>query len=74
MAYSAQTGVPPALALFGTIHHDALLKLYLKIRGDRWHGNAGAIALWWWTGHTWTPISSRTRCVNITHRTAKEAS
>jgi len=59
--------VPPALALFGTIHRDDLLKLYLKLRGNMWHGNAGAIALWWWTGHAWTDISSRTRCVNMPH-------
>lgn len=75
LAYSAQTGLPPALALFGTIHRDDLLKLYLKLRGDMWHGNAGAIALWWWTGYAWTDISSRTRCVNMPRgwqKTARE--
>ena len=67
LAYSAQTGLPPALALFGTIHRDDLLKLYLKLRADMWHGSTGAIALWWWTGHSWADISSRTRCVNMPH-------
>ena len=67
LAYSAQTGLPPALALFGTIHRDDLLKLYLKLRANMWHGNTGAIALWWWTGHSWADISSRTRCVNMPH-------
>lgn len=65
LSYSAQTGLPPALALFGAIHHDNLLRLYLKLRGDPYHGNAGALALWWWTGYSWEHISSRTRCRNM---------
>jgi hypothetical protein len=65
LAYSAQTGLPPAVALFGPIHHDDLLSLYLKLRGDPYHGNAGALALWWWNGYGWEHVSSRTRCRNM---------
>lgn len=65
LAYSAQTGLPPAIALFGAIHHDELLKLYLKLRDQRLHANAGPIALWWWTGGTWIHISARSRCRNM---------
>ena len=65
LSYSAQTGLPPAIALFGAIHHDALLKLYLKIRDGMGYANYGTIALWWWAGVVWTPISSRSRCRNM---------
>ena len=65
LSYSAQSGLPPAIALFGAIHHDALLKLYLKIRDCLGRANYGAIALWWWAGVGWTPISSRSRCRNM---------
>lgn len=65
LSYSAQTRLPPAIALFGAIHHDALLKLYLKIRHGMGRANYGAIALWWWAGAAWTPISSRARCRNM---------
>jgi hypothetical protein len=65
LSYSAQSGLPPAIALFGAIHHDALQKLYLKIRDGMGRANYGAIALWWWAGAAWTPISSRARCRNM---------
>lgn len=65
LAYSAQTGLPPAIALFGAIHHTDLLKRYIQLRGDWWRDNASTIALWWWTGQTWAHISSRTRCRNM---------
>jgi hypothetical protein len=68
LAYSVQTGLPPALALFGTIHRDDLLKLYLKLRGDICRGNAGAVGLWWWAGDFWQHISSRARCRNMPAR------
>jgi hypothetical protein len=65
-AYAAQTGLPPAVALFGAIHHTDLLKRYLKLRSDHWsRSNTAPVALWWWDGAAWTPISSRTRCRNM---------
>jgi hypothetical protein len=66
LAYSLQTGLPPAVALFGTIHRDDLLKLYIKLRGDQWWRNSmGTIALWWWGGAAWEHICSRSRCRNM---------
>lgn len=65
LAYSAQTGLPPVIALFGAIHHDALLKMYLRLRGDRYHDNARAIILWWWNGYSWQHIASRKACRNM---------
>jgi hypothetical protein len=64
LAYSGQVGLPPAIALFGAIHREDLLKLYIKLRGDPFHSNAGAIALWWYSG-TWVHISARNRCRNM---------
>ncbi len=57
LAYSAQCGLPPALALFGAIRRDDLLKLYMKLRDGR-----PPVALWWWTGYGWDHISSRRAC------------
>jgi hypothetical protein len=66
LAYAAQTGLPPALALFGTIHRDDLLELYIKLRGEMWwRSGAVPIALWWWNGAVWEHISSRSRCRNM---------
>jgi hypothetical protein len=65
LAYSAQTGLPPAIALFGVIHHDDLLALYLKTRRRAYASAAGTVALWWWNGGTWEHISSRSRCRNM---------
>jgi hypothetical protein len=60
LAYSAQCGLPPALALFGIIRRDDLLRLYLKL-GDR----EPPMQLWWWDGHRWDHITSRARCVTM---------
>ena len=68
LGYSVQVGLLPEIALFGAIHHDALLTLYLKIRDGMGRANYGAVALWWWDGAAWTPISSRARCRNIPAR------
>lgn len=60
LAYSSQCGLPPALALFGQIHRDDLLKLYVKLRDGR-----PPMQLWWWTGYSWKAISSRKSCHNM---------
>lgn len=57
LAYSAQCGLPPALALFGQIHYADLAKLYIKLRDGR-----PPVSLWWWSGHSWNQISSRRAC------------
>jgi hypothetical protein len=60
LAYSSQCGLPPALALFGRIHRDDLVKLYVKLRDGR-----PPVQLWWWTGGSWTAITSRRACCNM---------
>ena len=37
LAYSVQSGLQPALALFGQAHRDAVLKMYLRLRDGRRH-------------------------------------
>ena len=65
LAYSAQCGLPPALALFGPIHRDDLLRFYVKLRDSR-----PPLALWWWNGYGWEQISSRRVCRNMPMRTS----
>jgi hypothetical protein len=60
LGYSAQCGLPPGVALFGKVHHEALLKLYLRLRDGR-----PPIALWWWNGGRWESIGSRKACRNM---------
>lgn len=60
LGYSAQTGLPPALALFGAAHRDDVLKLYLKLRDG-----TPRIVLWWHTGQVWHEIRSRRYIVNM---------
>jgi hypothetical protein len=65
LAYSAQCGLPPALALFGPIHRDDLLRFYVKLRDSR-----PPLALWWWNGGRWDQINSRRVCRNMPMRTS----
>jgi hypothetical protein len=60
LAYSAQCGLPPALALFGDAHHTAVLKMYLKLRDGH-----PPIELWWHSDSTWWPVTSRRACRNM---------
>jgi hypothetical protein len=62
LAYSAQCGLPPALALFGLIHRDDLFRFWRKLQ-DR----DPAIGLSWWTGRRRDQITSRARCVTMPH-------
>lgn len=57
LAYSAQTGLPPALALFGNAKEEDVLRVFNKI----WSGRPRA-ALWWYTGHSWAEISCASKC------------
>jgi hypothetical protein len=57
LAYSAQCGLPPALALFGAIRRDEMLRFYLKFRERE-----PVIRLWWWTGYGWKRITARVHC------------
>jgi hypothetical protein len=60
LAYSAQTGLPPALALFGNAHRDDVLKRYLTLRDGR-----PPVQLWWHGGYRWHHIASRRVCRNM---------
>lgn len=60
LAYSAQVGLPPSLALFGAMHHDIVLKTYLRLRDGH-----PAIDLWWYAGWSWEHVSSRKHCRNM---------
>jgi hypothetical protein len=60
LAYAAQTGLPPSLALFGEAHRDLVLKIYLRLRDG-----SPAIVLWWHNGWSWERITSRAACRNM---------
>lgn len=58
LAYGAQTGCSPAVALFGAASSDAVLKMYLTMRDV-----PPPIDLWWWSRGKWDHITSRRACV-----------
>jgi hypothetical protein len=60
LAYSAQSALPPVLALFGQAHHSEVLKMYLKLRDGR-----PPIGLYWHNGYGWQDVSSRAACRNM---------
>lgn len=64
VTYSAQCGLRPALAVFGEIHRDELLRLYLQLRGETFDGlvPAAHVELWWWAGTQFERINARSRC------------
>jgi hypothetical protein len=53
--------------LFGAIHRNQLATLYISLRGDMHHGDAGKVGLWWWDGRCWVHISNRAACRNMPH-------
>lgn len=58
LAYAAQAGLEPGVALFGAASRDVVLKRYLSLRDGR-----PPVALWWWhEGLGWQRISARTDC------------
>ena len=59
LAYYAQCGLLPAVALFGEAHSTQVLRIYLKLRDG-----APAIELWWYAPGRWDRISSRAACRN----------
>ena len=69
VTYSAQCGLPPVLAVFGEIHRDELLRLYLQLRGERFSAliPAAHVELWWWAGTQFERINARSRCMNMPH-------
>jgi hypothetical protein len=66
LAYSAQCGLPPALALFRAISREEMLAIFTELRAVDLPGlHAGSIALWWWTGQAWQQISSPELCADM---------
>lgn len=57
LAYAAQTGLPPHVALFGAAAPGTVLKVYLALRDG-----TPPISLWWHSSTRWQPITSRTAC------------
>jgi hypothetical protein len=69
LAYAAQCGLPPALALFRAIPQAEMLDIFNELRAIGLHGLHGDfIDLWWWTGQTWVQITSPALCTDIPHR------
>jgi hypothetical protein len=61
LAYAAQTGLTPCLALFGPAHSKDVLRLYLKLRDGH-----PPVELWWHRYDKWQHISRRLDCRTIT--------
>lgn len=57
LAYHAQTGFTPTLALFGAASRDEILKIFLKLRDG-----FPRIHLWWHDGYGWQQINARRDC------------
>jgi hypothetical protein len=68
LAYSAQCGLPPALALFRAIPAAEMLGIFTELRAIDLHGlHADFIDLWWWTGQAWQQITSPALCADMPH-------
>jgi hypothetical protein len=66
LAYSAQCGLPPALALFRAIPREEMLTVFTELRAINLHGlHADFIHLWWWTGQAWQEMISSALCANM---------
>jgi hypothetical protein len=65
LAYSAQCGLPPALALFGVIRKDELLSLFQTIASRVHAVQEPRLDLWWHNGYRWQEITSRATCANM---------
>lgn len=57
LAYSAQTGLQPTLALFGEARRDEVLKVFLKLRDG-----SPRVHLWWYSSRTWHGVGARRDC------------
>lgn len=57
LGYAAQTGCRPAVALFGAMRRDEVLKIYLQLRDGH-----PPVELWWCQYGHWRRISSRHHC------------
>lgn len=68
LAYSAQCGLPPALALFRAIPAAEMLTVLTELRAMDLPGlHADFIDLLWWTGQAWQQITSPELCADMPH-------
>lgn len=66
LAYAAQVGLPPAIALFGTVAAERMLAVYEQLSGGQWATRPPVpVALWWWDERTWQPITGRGKCLDM---------
>jgi hypothetical protein len=67
LAYAAQCGLPPALALFRAIPEAKMLGIFNRLRAINLHGlcRSKFIDLWWWNGKGWEQITSPASCANM---------
>jgi hypothetical protein len=69
LAYAVQAGLPPAVALFGTVAAERMLAVYEQLSGGRWASRPSVpVALWWWDERTWQPITGRGKCLDMAQR------
>lgn len=57
LAYSAECGLPPSLALFGQADREQVRRVLIKLTNC-----TPQIALWWHTGHSWNRLTARKQC------------
>jgi hypothetical protein len=63
LAYAAQCGLPPALALFRAIPKVEMLSIWTELRAVDLNGlTAQSIDLWWWSGQAWEQITDPAVC------------
>ena len=66
LAYAAQVGLPPAVALFGAVATERMLAVHEQLSGGQWATRPPVpVALWWWDEHTWLHITSRGECRDV---------
>lgn len=65
LAYSAQIGLPPAVALFGNVTRPGMLAVLEKLQGGRHRTGSAPVSLWWWSGSQWARISGRAKCADM---------
>jgi hypothetical protein len=64
IGYAAQFGLPPALAVFGALSEENMLKAFNRLRAIKLYGlrQADSVQLWWWSGVRWERIVSAEQC------------
>jgi len=72
LAYSAQTGLPPAVALFGAVTEEGILNVFGKLVGR--FGSSPVrvpVALWWWDRTRWEAVTGTGKCRAVARNLAR---